>query len=100
MSVYTDSMVVELTQAGAFDYASASAFAEKHNLSPRSVISKIKSLGLPYERKPVPTKMEVKRVRKADVVRVIESKLGLDAEALSGLGKADMGALQKILQVI
>lgn len=99
MSVYTDSMVVELTQAGAFDYASASAFAEKHNLSPRSVISKIKSLGLPYERKPVPTKMEV-RVRKADVVRVIESKLGLDAEALSGLGKADMGALQKILQVI
>lgn len=99
MSVYTDSMVVELTQAGAFDYASASAFAEKHNLSPRSVISKIKSLGLPYERKPVPTKMEV-RIRKADVVRVIESKLGLDAEALSGLGKADMGALQKILQVI
>lgn len=99
MSVYTDSMVVELTQAGAFDYASASAFAEKHNLSPRSVISKIKSLGLPYERKPVPTKMEV-RVRKADVVRVIATKLGLEDEALSGLGKADMGALQKILQVI
>ena len=99
MSVYTDSMVVELTQAGAFDYAAASAFAEKHNLSTRSVISKIKSLGLAYERKPV-VKGSVVRVRKADVVRVIATKLGLEDEALSGLGKADMGALQELLRVI
>ena len=100
MSVYTDSMVVELTQAGAFDYAAASAFAEKHNLSTRSVISKIKSLGLAYEKKPVPAKSGVVRIRKADVVRVIATKLGLEDEALSGLGKADMGALQELLRVI
>lgn len=98
MSVYTDSMVTELC-ASAHTYQTAGEFASKHNLSVRSVVSKIKSLGLAYERKPVPTKMEV-RIRKADVVRVIATKLGLEDEALSGLGKADMGALQKLLQAI
>ena len=99
MSAYTDSMVTELC-ASAHTYESATQFAAKHGLSVRSVVSKIKSLGLAYERKPVPTKTGVVRVRKADVVRVIATKLGLEDEALSGLGKADMGALQELLRVI
>lgn len=99
MSVYTDSMVTELC-ASAHTYESATQFASKHNLSVRSVVSKIKSLGLAYERKPVPVRGSVERIRKADVVRVIATKLGLEDEALSGLGKADMGALQELLQAI
>lgn len=99
MSVYTDSMVTELC-ASAHTYQTATAFAERHNLSTRSVISKIKSLGLAYERKPVAVKGEVTRIRKADVVRLIEIELGLKAEALSGLGKADAAALSTILAVI
>ena len=98
MSAYTDSMVTELC-ASAHTYESAAAFASKHNLSTRSVVSKIKSLGLAYERKVV-VRSGVVRIRKADVVRVIETKLGLSDEALSGLGKADMGALQELLRVI
>ena len=98
MSVYTDSMVTELC-ASAHTYESAAAFASKHNISVRSVVSKIKSLGLDYERKVVVRTGDV-RIRKADVVRVIETKLGLSDEALSGLGKADMGALQRLLEVI
>lgn len=99
MSVYTDSMVTELC-ASAHTYESATEFASKHNISVRSVVSKIKSLGLAYERKPTAVRGNVERIRKADVVRVIATKLGLEDEALSGLGKADMGALQKLLQAI
>ena len=99
MSAYTDSMVTELC-ASAHTYESATQFAAKHGLSVRSVVGKIKSLGLEYTKKPVPTKSGVVRVRKADVVRVIATKLGLEDEALSGLGKADMGALQELLRVI
>ena len=98
MSAYTDSMVTELC-ASAHTYESATQFASKHNLSVRSVVSKIKSLGLAYEKKPV-VRGSVERVRKADVVRVIATKLGLEDEALSGLGKADMSALQELLRVI
>ena len=98
MSVYTDSMVTELC-ASAHTYESATEFAAKHNISVRSVVSKIKSLGLAYEKKEV-VRSGVVRIRKADVVRVIATKLGLEDEALSGLGKADMGALQELLQAI
>ena len=98
MSVYTDSMVTELC-ASAHTYESATQFAAKHNLSVRSVVSKIKSLGLAYEKKVV-VRASGERIRKADVVRVIATKLGLEDEALSGLGKADMGALQELLRVI
>ena len=98
MSAYSNQMVTELC-ASAHTYESAAAFASKHNISVRSVVSKIKSLGLAYERKEV-VRSGVVRIRKADVVRVIETKLGLSDEALSGLGKADMGALQELLRVI
>lgn len=96
MSVYTDSMVTELC-ASAHTYQTATEFASKHNLSARSVISKIKSLGLAYERKPIAVSSGVVRVRKAELVRAIEDKLGLRPEALSGLGKADAAALSTIL---
>ena len=98
MSAYSNVMVTELC-ASAHNYESATEFASKHNLSVRSVVSKIKSLGLDYERKIVVKAVEGK-LRKADVVRQIETKLSLKDEALSGLGKADMGALSELLRAI
>ena len=98
MSAYSNVMVTELC-ASAHTYESATEFASKHNLTTRSVVSKIKSLGLEYTKKEVVRVGDV-RIRKADVVRVIETKLGLKDEALSGLGKADLGALQRLLEVI
>lgn len=99
MSAYSNSMVTELTQAGAFDYATASAFAEKHNISVRSVISKIRSLNLPYEKKVVQT-VKISRVRKSEVVEMIAAKLSLECDKLAGLGKADLGSLQQLLKAI
>lgn len=95
MSAYSNVMVTELTHFGGHTYESATEFASKHNLSTRSVVSKIKSLGLEYTKKPIAGK--VVRIRKADVVHVIETKLGLKDEALSGLGKADLSALLELL---
>jgi hypothetical protein len=97
MSAYSNVMVTELC-ASAHTYESAAAFASTHNLSVRSVVSKIKSLGLEYTKKEV-VRIEGK-LRKSDVVRMIESKLSLKDGALSGLGKADMEALGKLLRAV
>ena len=91
-------MVTELC-ASAHTYESATEFASKHNLSVRSVVSKIKSLGLEYERKIV-VKAVGGKLRKADVVAEIAARLSTDVEKLAGLGKADMGALGKLLEAI
>lgn len=100
MSAYTDSMVSELTKTGSFDYASAQAFAEKHNLSARSVISKVKSLGLDYTPKPKVASKGGDRVRKSDVVRAIASELGTDYDSLAGLAKADGQSLAALLTAV
>lgn len=99
MSQYTDSMVADLNKAGSFNYDSASAFAEKHSLSVRSVISKVKSLGLEYTPRPV-VKSTVVRVRKSDVVAEIAQILKVDPEALAGLAKADGASLQALRKAI
>jgi hypothetical protein len=93
MSNYTDSMVSELTKIGAFDYASAQAFAEKHNLSARSVISKVKSLGLEYTAKPkAARKAKSDEPTKAAVLAGIRSALALpDREG--DLTKAELSAI-------
>jgi len=91
-------MVTELC-ASAHTYETAAAFASKHNLSVRSVVSKIKSLGLAYEKKVV-ARVEVVRVRKADVVAEIAARLSTDVEKLAGLGKADAASLQQLLKAI
>ena len=98
MSAYSNVMVTELC-ASAHTYESAAAFASKHNLSTRSVVSKIKSLGLEYTKKEV-ARVEVVRVRKSDVVAEIAARLSTDVEKLAGLGKADARSLQELLKAI
>jgi len=91
-------MVTELC-ASAHTYETAAAFASKHNLSTRSVVSKIKSLGLEYKKKEV-VSVSQKRVSKADVVAEIAARLSTDVEKLAGLGKSDLGSLQQLLKAI
>ena len=97
MSAYTDKMVSEMTAAGSFTYETATKFAEAHSLSVRSVISKVKNLGLDYTPKPVVASAGP-RVRKADIVREIEDKAGVSAEDFAGLEKADARSLQNLLK--
>ena len=98
MSSYTDSMVAEMTKIGAFDFASAQAFAQKHSLTARSVVSKVKSLGLAYTPKPkAASKGGADRVRKSDTVREIAAKLGADYDSLAGLEKSDAKSLAALL---
>lgn len=99
MSNYTDNMVAEMEKIGSFNYDSAAAFAEKHGLSTRSVISKAKSLGLEYAPRVV-AKSSTPRVRKSEVVAQIAEQLGADADALSGLAKADMRSLNELVSHI
>ena len=98
MSAYSNAMVTELC-ASAHTYESAAAFASKHNLSVRSVVSKIKSLGLAYEKKVV-VRVAGEKIRKADVVAAIAARLSTDVEKLAGLGKADTASLQELLRAI
>ena len=91
MSAYTTTMEAAMTAQGSFTYEQATKFANDNGLSVRSVISKIKSLGLDYERKPV-TKSVGKPETKAEIVASIASFLTA-FDRLEGLEKADKQAL-------
>lgn len=101
MTLYTDVMVAELNSRKAWDYAAAEAFAQKYpTLSTRSVVSKIKSLGLDYTPKPKAARKNPQAVRKADVVTAIAAKIGADADKIAGLAKADNRALAELVRCI
>ena len=99
MSNYTDSMVAEMVGQGSWNFAQAQAYAEKHNLSTRSVVSKIKSLDLPYTPKPKAASKSP-RIRKADTVAAIATALATDSDSLAGLAKADAASLSALLMAI
>ena len=98
MSIYTESMVVELMASASWSYEAAVAFAEKHpSVSTRSVISKIKSLKLDYTPKPKVTVSKTDKVRKSEIVGEIAVALGIQADAIHGLAKADAACLRVLL---
>lgn len=90
MTTYTDSMVAELSNNAPFDYSKAEIFAERYQISVRSVISKVKSLGLEYTPK---AKASRKRAdagpNKAAVLSDLRAKLGL-ADRDGDLTKAEL----------
>lgn len=102
MSIYTDSMVSELMARASWTYDDAAAFSEKHpTVSTRSVISKIKSLKLDYVAKPKasgPAKTD--KVRKSEIVADIAAALSIQADAISGLSKADAKSLRTLLGAV
>ena len=99
MSSYTDTMVETLQAQGTWAYSDCVEFAEKHGLSIRSVISKVKSLGLDYEPKPTPA-AGAPRIRKADTVRSIARRLDVTYEEIEGLAKADRKALSALFRAL
>ena len=100
MTAYTDKMVSDMTSAGSFTYESASEFANAHSLSVRSVIAKVKNLGLPYTPKPVTKSSAGPRITKADIVLLIAEAAGANPVALAGLDKADVRSLRALLAAL
>ena len=93
MSAYTNAMVAELSNNAPFDYGKAKIFAERHNLTVRSVISKVKSLGLEYVAKaPVARKAKDTGPTKAQVLSDIRTKLALPNRE-GDLTKAELEAI-------
>ena len=100
MSNYTPVILAEMQSQDSFDYDSASAFASAHGLSVRSVISKVKHLGISYTPKAKVVSTAGPRVRKADIVDAIALAMSINADSIRGLDKADMRALTTLLEHI
>ena len=100
MSNYTPVILAEMQSQDSFDYASASAFASAHGLSVRSVISKVKHLGISYTPKAKVVSTAGPRITKADLVDAIARAMALDVESIRGLDKADAKALNTLLEHI
>lgn len=100
MSAYTSKMVTALQSKEQWTFEDASAFADEHSLSARSVVSKIKSLGLGYVPKAKAVSTAGPRVRKADVVASIADQIGVDVDSIAGLDKADMRSLAALLGAV
>jgi hypothetical protein len=100
MSSYTEKMVNEMTARGAFDYESAKQYALENELSTRSVISKVKNLGLPYTPKVVVKSTAAPRITKAEVVEALANELGVPFELIAGLRNAPMADLQALRMAI
>lgn len=100
MSAYTDKMVSALQSKEQWTFADAEAFADEYSLSTRSVVSKIKSLGIGYTPKPKTVSTAGPRIRKADIVAEIATALDVDIDSIAGLDKADMRSLAALKNAI
>lgn len=96
MSNYTPELTAALESRGSWTYAEAVAFAEENALKPRSVIAKIKSLGLEYTPKPTRvTKQGEPVVRKSQFVAAIEAAVGVSVPSLAKATKQDLETLTR-----
>jgi transposase len=87
-------MVATLSANAPYNLSKAKAFAEQHNVSYRSVIAKVKSLGLPYEKlAPAPRKEQADSgPTKVQILGEIRGKLGMPARE-GDLTKAELAAI-------
>ena len=95
MSAYTPAMVAELTAQAPFSLAKAKAFAEQHpGVTYRSVIAKVKSLGLAYEKLAPATKKVADDTgpTKVEILSGIRAKLAL-APREGDLTKAELARI-------
>ena len=79
------------------DFAKAQILAKQLDKNVRSIISKCRSLDVPYISKPSPAKKKAAPT-KADLVSA--NALALDAESLDGLEKATGQSLNNLLMAI
>lgn len=98
---YTPELVAAieaLGKAGPITFAMATEFAEANDLKPRSVVAKVKSLGLAYEPKPVKvTKRGEPTVAKAEIVAAIEAAVKVSMPSLAKATKEDLAKLRDAL---
>ena len=97
MSKYTPTMIEALRSAQPLNLEKAQSFSAEWGVSYRSIIAKVLSLGLTYEKKAVVSSSS-DRPTKADLVREIEQSL--QGESLDGLQGASMRSLQNLLMSI
>ena len=97
MSKYTPTMIEALRNAQPLNLEKAQTFSSEWGVSYRSIIAKVLSLGLTYEKKAVRASSS-DRPTKADLVREIERSL--QGENLDGLQGASMRSLQSLLMSI
>ena len=100
MSNYTEKMVAEMSKRSAWTFADAQAYAEANSLSVKSVVSKVKHLGLDYTPKPKAVSTGATRIKKADSVSAIAKALAINVESIEGLAKADSRSLSALLMAI
>lgn len=100
---YTEKQVAALQNAakqyGTLNGAIAGQLADELGQSKRSVIAKIKSLGLDYAVAKKPVK-GTRATSKADYVAAIAKALDADASTLAGLEKATTLSLSGLLAAI
>ena len=89
---YTKEQESALIDAAPISYDDALVFAEAFGKSPRSVVSKVKSLDLEYIPKAKPKKRGEQQETKAEIVEAIEALIDSPA-SLRGLARATRGAL-------
>lgn len=97
---YTEKMLNELQSMGVITYDMAHEFAEKHNISVRSVVAKVRSMELPYQPKEVTgvKTPKPKAESKADIVTEIQSVLNVNFKGLDRLVLEDLVMLRKIVK--
>ena len=97
---YTPSMLAVIKGYDSFNKETATEIAAKIGKSPRSVIAKIKSMGLSYTVQRPVRKDGSPITRKTDTVIAIAKALDMDALELEGLTKAPKAALEALLREI
>ena len=97
---YTPAMLAVIGEYDRFDKAVAIEIAGRINKTPRSVIAKIKSMGLDYTVQRPVRKNGDPISRKIDTVLAIAKALDMDALDLDGLTKAPKSALEALLREI
>ena len=97
---YTPAMLAVFEEYELFNKAVAAEIGAKIGKSPRSVIAKIKSMGLPYTVQRPVRKDGSAISRKADTVAAIAKALDMELDDLDGLAKAPRSALIALLREI
>jgi hypothetical protein len=97
---YTPEMLAVIKGYDAFNKATATEIGAKIGKSPRSVIAKIKSMGLSYTVQRPVRKDGSPVSRKADTVAAIAKALDMELDDLDGLAKAPRSALIALLREI
>ena len=97
---YTPEMLAVIAGYDSFNKETATEIADKIGKSPRSVIAKIKSMGLSYAVQRPVRKDGSPITRKIDTVIAIARALDMDALELEGLTKAPKAALEALLREI